>query len=211
MLFPNKTVLSLLLCVIITIVSLFAGCIKTTNHLNTTTAANYKTFVLKSNDIYLRDFDHPLYSFEYPPDFSLVDENLSDFPSTYYDQTRVLFTIQRSDTPKPQLSIIVQKPGKFGYHDAAEKFEYNRSRYLLPDNITTKRVNVFGISSYYLEVFSSHGSPEYHLYQSSQRSCFFDYAGLVWEVTLDWFYHGNEPLEVQEYFDHIITTFKILE
>jgi hypothetical protein len=208
----NKNIvrLSLILLVAI-IVLLFTGCLENTDSHTVTTAIDYKTFTLKSDDINVRYFKQPLYTFEYPPEFNLADENLSNMPHIYSDQTRIYFTIQQYHIPESQLTITVQTPGQLEYKNAQGKFEYTRSLFSTADDLSTKQIKVSGISSFYLKAFLSHGDSEYYSkYKSSHRYSIFDYKGLIWEISLVWVYQDTEPLEVQQYFNHIIETFKIL-
>jgi hypothetical protein len=206
----TKHLFFLLFLVIIILVNGCTGALDSSS----TTAISYKTFELKPDDIYLRYFHHPLYSFEYPTNFNLVDENLSDFPHLFDDKTNIQFAIKKADTPYPRLSIIIEKPGNYGYNNATEKLEYFRSLHssASPTDLNTYKIKIIGLTALYLEAFFSHPEEvDYSQYLSSHRKCFFDYAGLIWEIRLDWYYQGNESPEVQKYFDHIIETFKILE
>jgi len=202
-----------------------AGCSNPNNKISDiTTVTNYKTFQLKADDIRLRYMQYPLFSFEYPEIFRLVDLNL-----VYEEQhaitmvsgiSEVDFTVQQTDLPEPILTIRVQEPGFGGMNDASRAFRVWTTNIGRPDNTentTTSKKTVYGIQADYLEIFGTMEEYDiggHFIYPERQRSfrgVFFDYAGLVWIITMSWQYLGAEPPEVEGYFEHVIQTFEILE
>jgi hypothetical protein len=218
------------LLLVILIPILFAGCTGTTATpvtstevsqlvtasatTNDTPVTTYVSYELKSDDIRLEFCNHPLYSFEYPSIFNCIDlnnqpPNTGRMPMTY-DESRLDFTVQQLDLPKPMLSIIVQKKGYWEYHDASEKFNFFMSNLKYADSVVTNNTTVSDIPAYYIEEFyNAAKSSSYPAYKGSSRTCVFDYAGLIWDITMSWYYNGNEPPEIKEYFKHVIETFKI--
>ena len=80
------------------------------------------------------------------------------------------------------------------------------------DNITTKKTEVYEIPSYYLEAhFIQEKGILYSKYRVLSRSVYFDYADLIWEIHLNWVYQDSIGQEVEEYFNHVIQTFEILD
>ena len=85
------------------------------------------------------------------------------------------------------------------------------------DNVTVSEILVSEITAHYLESFETVEDtvvagvlidPEH---QMSLRAVVFDYADLIWTISLAWSYQDSEPPEVEEYFTHVIETFRILD
>jgi hypothetical protein len=173
----------------------------------------YSTYEIEATDVRFGCFQHPLYRLEYPSIFNLVDENLADIPHISCDETQVDFTVQKTGIPKPTLSIIVGKPGHREYHDAAGALDFWIDEISeFTDNFSVKKTKVMEIPAYYLEAhFIQDKEIFYSKYQAISRSVFFDYADLIWEIGLDWCYRGLQTPEVEEYFNHVIEAFEILE
>jgi hypothetical protein len=130
----------------------------------------------------------------------------------------VMFTVKQTDLPEPILLIRVQKSGFMGQNDANAVLKWCISTAESDgDIITTSKRTVYGIQADYLETFGNKiglkidGTPIYPDHQGSLRGVFFDYAGLVWSITITWDYLDFEPQEVQGYFEHVIETFKFLD
>jgi len=174
--------------------------------------STFSIFEIKPDDIRFSCIKHPLYRLEYPLIFELIDVNtMNDYPISCAE-TEVLFYVQEQILPKPELAIIVQKPDYWGYHNAREKLEHDIALSQSAASITTNNATVFGIPAYYEEsFFNMEESPSYPACLFSSRSCFFDYAGMIWEVRINWYYNDAEPPEVSGYFSDVIDTFKILE
>lgn len=173
----------------------------------------YKTFQLKPDDVQLRFLEHPLYSLEYPEKFGFVDySRIGYHPGVGI--SHVLFTIQQEKLPYQHLEIVVQKPGvrvQNNSSDVIKKwFSQEGTKW---DTITTSTKTVCGIKTEYFEAFGtrSGSKPIYEDHQESLRGVAFDYADLIWSISLTWYYFKSEPPEVQTYFEHILRTFKILE
>jgi hypothetical protein len=220
------------LLLVILIPILFAGCTGTTTTPVTDTEVSglvissattpvtpvttYVYYEMKSDDIRLEFCNHPLYSFEYPSVFNCIDlnnqpPNTGRMPMTY-DESRLDFTVEQLGLPKPELSIIVQQPGYWEYHNASEKFNFFMSNSKSACSVVTNNTTVSGIPAYYIEEFYDAAKSSYYpAYKGSSRTCIFDYAGLIWDITMNWNYNGTEPREIQEYFDHVVETFKIIE
>jgi hypothetical protein len=181
----------------------------------TTTSIGYKNYEMKSDDIRLTLFNHPLFSFEYPEDFQLVKINLP-YEGISANYSYVKF--RGSSRGSPVLRIAVQKPGFDGYSNASEKFEDQVTKATInTDNITIKKSLVYGITADYLEYFQitkeqeQIGETLYLERYMSYRAVVFNYSDLIWEISMYLYYYIYEPPEVREYFDHVIETFKFLE
>lgn len=218
MLFINKLFwITMSSLIILTIVTTASCSIKEYTDRTTTTykgpAIDYSTYEIKASDIRFECFQHPLYRFEYPSIFQLIDWNLADIPHISCNETKVQFTVPTIDIPKPKLSIIVEKQGYRDYNNAAGKLEFWQD-YMrdFTNNITTKKTEVYGIPSYYLEAhFIQEKGILYSDYRVLSRSVYFDYADLIWEIHLNWVYQDSIGPEVEEYFNHVIQTFEILD
>jgi hypothetical protein len=225
----NVSFLLVLLVILFGLTVYNAGCTKSTSStpalppdiFTIPQKTNYKKFELKSDDIRLKYFKNPLYSFEYPEVFNLSDENLlRDEPTHIFhsEYSIVFFIIQQIDLPEPILEILVQNPGFLDRNTSGDVIKYLTSLQSTKwhdTNISTKKVA--GIQADYLKTFSIREEwrvqeqliyPEHY---SSLRGVAFDYAGLIWVISMTWHYFESEPPEIQGYFNHVIETFKILE
>jgi hypothetical protein len=195
----------LLLCILFTFCVSGAGCSSVSE--TTTPAISYKTYEMKEDDIRLKALQHPLFSFEYPECFNLVDLNLDPVPSINRDISVVYFTGEQVGFHKQYLSIFIVTPEYLKLLNTNDMLEYYLSLYTpVAEDITRKEVFVSGISADYLKAVGT-----YLGQQKSLRVAIFDHAGLYWAIQLIWYYPNPEPPEVQGYFDHVIETFKILE
>jgi hypothetical protein len=168
---------------------------------------------------------YPLFSFEYPEIFRLVDLNLiyeeKQAITLHSDVSHVEFTVKQENLPEPDLIIRVQKQGFGGMDDANAAFKFWSLNPGLPelniDNTSTGNREVIGIKADYLETFGAleeyiiDGHLIYPKRQRSFRGVFFDYDGLVWAIMMTWQYLDTEPPEVTGYFEHVISSFKFLE
>jgi hypothetical protein len=76
------------------------------------------------------------------------------------------------------------------------------------DNPTMKKVTVAGIEADYLK---SYEQPDTSTKQHIARLAVFDYAGMIWTISMSTYSTYPESSDIQESFDHILTTFKILD
>lgn len=212
----NKIMLVLLCTIVVTILNSSCGTDETNNEQTAVydgPEIPYSTYEIASTDIRLKCFHHPLYHMEYPTIFTLIDINLMDVPDISCDETRVQFTVQQTGIPKSKLSIIVENPVDGKYLDAIEKLQFMLSDHRsYTDNLSMSRTEVFSIPADYLvSYFVLEMEPMYPEYQLLSRSAYFDYAGTIWEISLEWYFRGALAPKVKEYWNHIITTFEILE
>jgi hypothetical protein len=210
---------SITLIVVYLLVSIFfLGCSNFNANLPTTT---YKTYQIEPDDIRLQQMTFPLFSFEYPDIFRLIDLNLivqESGANTYrYGVSKVEFTIPRLDLPEPILSIGVQKVGIQDIYNANDSLSYWTSYEISLSetvNITTNKTSIQGIPAIETEIFktlgefSISGHSVYPPRKSIFRGVFFEYNNMVWAIILNWDYLNSEPPEVRQYFDHVIETFK---
>jgi hypothetical protein len=180
-----------------------------------TTTSIYKTYEMKADDVRLEYLEHPLFSIEYPDFFNLVDlNNIPGYPMSY-DVSTVIFTYLHDDPDllDSHLVIGVESPSVTGFNNASEKLEDLFSP-KTPENgsLSIKEVSVFGIPAYYLESFKTDVvSPSPRKYNMSYRLIGFENVGLVWTISMSWNYFDSEPPEIEEYFNHVIDTFRILD
>jgi hypothetical protein len=169
----------------------------------------YKIFEMKADDIHEQLFKHPRYSVEIPAIFPIGDEDL-DPSIRKYGIANVDFNIRQQGLYGQWLRIRVE-PHTW-YNNANEKFiDFLNTKNSSSANITTKTVFISGIQAHYMELYSEVPAFPYPEHLVSLRVIDFDYAGLIWEISLHWYYHDSEPQQVQEFFNHIISTFKFLE
>ncbi len=188
----------------------FSGCTgETITTAVTTPTEGYEIYEIKADDIRFLWLNHPLYSFEYPKDFVLIDLNkMTSLEGVDLIKSKVEFMYEHS-TLFIRLSVIVDEPFPGYLGNAIDKFNYLVSTQNSSDDIIIKKILIIsGINAYYLEYFKD---PEKIGRKNSSRVALFDYAGLIWEINMTTYSPYPEPKEVQEYFDHVIETFKILE
>jgi len=209
------TLLQLLLCIIFFCIS----CSDMNNvNIYTTQVTIYKTYEMKPDDVRLRYLEHSLFSFEYPEKFQLIDLNhMPDHPMVY-DVSNVDFTIEQTDLPWVSLRVRVQKPGLWDYHNANDVFEdWISTAESNGDTITSNKRSVSGIQAYYIETSGTRekdiisGTIIYQSRHESFRGVVFNYKELIWSITIRWDYFKTEPPEIDEYFNHVIETFNILD
>jgi hypothetical protein len=183
-----------------------------------TTPITYKTYEMKPDDSRLKNFQHPLFSFEYPEAFTLVDLNKIPEYLGDYHRSDIDFLIKRPNLPSIKIEIIITESGVKGYQDAKLMFNSWISEARSDgDTIESGRKTVSHIKSYYFarwgyrEDYIIAGHLVYPASNRSFRAVVFDYHQLTWSISLTWDYFDSEPPEAQEYFNHIIETFKILE
>ena len=190
----------------------------------------YKTYEMKADDIRLHEcFQHPLYTFEYPEFFNLVDLNpnfiysipnlrgqLMGGPPMDDDMSIVDFTCKQEYYGRSSLLVIIVTQDYVDMFETNDLFKIYLSEHTqFTEEITIKEMLVSGISADYMESFQTLGKTKpqgnVEVYRMSARVVVFDYADLIWAIQLFWFYHEPEPPEIEEYFNHVIETFKILE
>jgi hypothetical protein len=175
---------------------------------------------MKEDDVRLQFLNHPLYTLEYPSLFKLIDlNNIPDHPMKY-GVSDVDFTLINYDTGSliAALSIRVRAPGLNYFYNANEKFDdLLKTKTEVTDNVTVNEELVSGITAHYLESLETvedtivAGVLIDPKHQMSLRAVVFDYADLIWIISLAWSYQDSEPPEVEEYFNHVIETFRILD
>jgi hypothetical protein len=202
-----------MICLITTLIS---GCTKTQTTSNTITP-HYRFYKMENGDIRLNYLDHPLFSFEYSEYFGLLDIYQVPQDTTSSKHSDVLFTIHQINLPEIILWVRVQEPWSDHYVNAGELLDYWVSEDgRFTDDIEINHIRVSGIRANNFKSFQvvKEGLAKETIaypYNLSHRIVTFDNSGLIWEIKMFWFYQGNEPPEVQEYFDHVIETFKILK
>lgn len=174
----------------------------------------YKTFEMRQNDVRLKYLNHPLYTFEYPEVFNLVDLNkILDHPMVY-GVSDVYFTIaQKPRLPWINLSVRIMEPGWCDYTDADSVLaEWISTAESYKDTIIRSEITVSGIQATYIET-NGHRPKDvfYSTRNVSFRGIAFTHKDLIWSITLDWPYLDFEPSQAQEYFEHVLETFNILE
>jgi hypothetical protein len=168
----------------------------------------YKVFEMKADDIHQQLLKHPLYSVEIPALFPIGDEDLGDVRT--YGVANVDFNIGQNNLYEQWLRIRVE-PHTW-YENANEKFNtWLKKENVNSDNLTTKQVKISGVPANYLEVTYKEEDPFYPTHLVTLRVISFDYENFIWEIALYWNYFDSEPIQVQEFFDHIISSFKFLE
>jgi hypothetical protein len=188
------------------------------NNLTTNTVIMYKTYKMNQDDVRLKLLNHPLYSFEYPDTYDLIDLNLpppTDMggPPMIYGLSELSFNLE-TDYEKSQVGIGVEKRN-IQFSDSHDKFtNVVSTANAIGNNITISKIAVSGITAEYIEYYC----PRVAFLQgadikdthSSVRMIVFDYQNLIWTIGMIWTYAGQEPANAQLFFHHIIETFKIL-
>jgi hypothetical protein len=173
-----------------------------------TPCSSYAKYELKSNDarVIMLPYDLFLFSFEYPCCLYFLDTFGHDFQ----------FLQKQYSMPYNQVDIIVFKTGSWGIESAKEQIETLQARDLNNGDIQIHITNSADMKIsqnkayyYYCQLTNPH-DPNYPQYNSSCFYATFDYGDLICRIQLLWFYHGDEPPEIKGYFDHIISTFTIL-
>lgn len=190
---------------------------------NSARNCSYKEFALHKDDVRFRlggvILEHPLFTFEYPQCFDLIDLNV--LPDIVYDTrvTEVRFTRQGTGElkllpVKSSIDVKVYKPGLYGDTDARAAIEKALSYYKDDENfkvLERKSISIAGLSTEYVSFSISRLFRDSSLYTHNRlvRLVTFDYRGFVWKIELVCF--EEEIQETQAYFDHLIDTFKIFE
>jgi hypothetical protein len=178
----------------------------------------YSYFEVKSNDIRLRDISFPLFSLEYPKNFLFQNSDTTSNTISTPESTFFYFTGFSGYRTGTALVIQIQKIGAYGFSTSNEKFSYIVSKANgTESNYTTSRDVISGLSANIMEaIFVIHenasiGEMYYTALYRSLRTAVFEYSGLIWEISLSCYYVPEEPSQMKNYFDHVITTFKFLE
>ena len=230
---PRRMIISqclpiLLSCLILVVVC--SGCSGTKETITDKTVDNetpvsatpeirYKKYEMNPDDTRLIYLNHPLFSFEYPEEFNLIDLNhMPDHPRVY-DISNIDFLIHQYPRPLPEidLGIRIIEPGFAGYNDIDSVFE----EWISTANsngavITTGEKTVSCLEAYYIEtsgIMPDHiiaGHLIYPEHQQLFRGVVFDYQDLIWSISLTWPYSESTPHEIDAYFDRILETFEIL-
>lgn len=204
----NGLIFLLLLLISSSTILFSISCNNPTNNTAINAETFYEKYEMKANDIRLQFLMHPLFSFEYPKVFTLADLNKAPDLVINLDESVVDFGCNLSEVPYQNLSIIVSKPWPGHYNNANDKLNFLVSDTIMfTENVTTKKVMVSGIIADYLESFQK---PLTSGKQYVYREVIFDNSDLIWEILMVSFSYYPEPSSVQEAFDHILSTFRIL-
>jgi hypothetical protein len=167
---------------------------------------SYEYYELKRDNLksVLGTFKPPIFSFEYPALVETLPFNHSG--SNLYDSFHVAFSFHQEGLPESEISIIVTNhafpdPDR-GIGDPIDPFA--------PPPVETP-IMISGIRGDYFEDYRHLSNPGYRRYDVSLKAVKFDYSGLNWIIYIDWYYRDNEPPEVKEYFNDMITTFKLID
>jgi hypothetical protein len=175
---------------------------------NTTTDINYQTYEITVDDVRLLWYNHPLFSFEYPEIFILIDANKDPHGKVHYDRSQVSFVYRKSDLPYRHLHVTIYDPFQWEWQNANDMAESIIDASELEGLVTTQKVMVAGIEADYLEYSRKPlGSEEQMIY----RLAVFDYSDMIWVIYMDTYSAFPEPSYIQESFNHILATFKILD
>jgi hypothetical protein len=190
---------------------------------NSARNCNYKEFALHKDDVRFRlcgvIIEHPIFTFEYPQCFNLID--LNGLPDIVYDArvTEVSFTRRGTGELKllpviSSISVKVYKPGLYGDTDARTAIEKELSYYEADENFKVLErgsINVIGLSAEYVSFSTSRlfRDRSFPTHNRLVRLVSFDYAGFVWKIELVCF--EEEIQETQAYFDHLLETFRVLD
>ncbi|MGD9143471.1 MAG: hypothetical protein PVG61_06470 [Dehalococcoidia bacterium] len=162
---------------------------------------------MKEDDIRLEYFKHSRFSFEYPEFFNLVDLNLDPGPFIDADISAVYFTSGQGMPYEPSLSIFIVTPEYLEMLNTNDMLDYYLYLYTPEaEEIIRKVMLVAGISADYLKAVETYMGEKMSL-----RVAIFEHAGLTWEIQMFWYYPEPEPPEVEEYFNHVLETFRILD
>jgi hypothetical protein len=186
--------------------------------------SGYKAFAFGEDDVRFTIggviLEHPLFTFEYPCSFGLVDINR--FPDFVYssDVTAVDFTrYEEGNTfPEETIELRVHKPGIWGDTDAKTSVDNviasdsGNPDYQNFQILERTVVNVDDIPAEYV-TYSYHRPAKEGFGFSTQerviRFVAFDYEGFLWKLKMNCFVESAE--ETEPYFDHLIETFDIIK
>jgi len=189
------------------------------------TFSEYSMYTLNKDDIRFDMggviLEHPLFTFEYPKCFGLVDIN--KFPDIVYNTnvTHIQFhrDLEGIAGPYESINIWIHKPGTWLWEDANakeaidNKIVSDRNNPYHQDFQIHERetLNIAEIPAEY--VMYSYYRPEkegrgYSPYSRTVRFVAFDYNNLIWKFQMDCFVESTE--ETEPYFQHIIVTFQFL-
>jgi hypothetical protein len=179
----------------------------------------YQKYEMKSDDIRLKYFLHPLFSFEYPDRYYKVQDfdqtQDSELSGNYSDMIINGVGITKNGN---SIIIRVQKPGYKDNNNAnALLLNTINSVKEITDNYTLSKICIGGVNASYLEYYQKISEPilgaEITLlfHYMSTRIVIFDYRNLIWELIMDYHYSIPEPTRAREIFCHIIDTFKFLD
>ena len=172
-----------------------------------TQESQYSYFEMQPDDIRFRWINHPLFAFEYPSIFRLHDINKTPGDVFNYNRSEFDFIVESADSPFRYIWVIVYEPSRndfVSYEDVLKLYASESPVFV--DSAIRKEVNVSGVQAVYLE---SPQKPIQSGKQETSRIVLFDYAGFIWEIQMRTFSPYPEPLDVQEAFDRIISTFQI--
>jgi len=198
-----KTLLPLI-CVLLLIMVLCLGCAEEPVTYN----INYKTFVMPADDIRFRWTNFPLFSFEYPEQFAACASGNEYDQVINYNRVDICF-IDVFHFLSPNLIVSIIEPWMDHYENANE---YANDWTPQPENFTgdivKEKVMIVGIEADYVELWYI---PSHSGGQEKERTVFFDYAGLIWQIWMSTYSGDPEPPEVQASFNHILDTFAFID
>lgn len=191
---------------------------------NSARNCSYKEFAFHEDDVRFSVeghviHEHPLFTFEYPQCFNLID--LNALPDIVYDTGVTDVSFIRRGTGELKLlpvetsiSVIVEKPASWRDTDARAAIEKALSYYEADENfkvLERESISVIGLSAEYVSFSTSmpYSNPSIPTHNRLVRLVTFDYAGFVWKIELVCF--EEEIQETQAYFDHLLETFRVLD
>lgn len=202
---------SIMVIVVVCSSILVSGCTTTSNSPSTSTQpidilseVTYKYFQVQGDAVKTVQgkFVPPSFSFEYPEIFEKVEYN--PWAVYYYDAFHLMFRYPQQRLPGSEISILIQNQ----LYPDPEETDAIVNSIPFPKKDT---ISVFGIESDYYEDHKYLENPGYDPYHVVLRLAGFEYQKLNYVISLSYCYRYNEPPEVREMFDRLISTFKILE
>jgi hypothetical protein len=196
--------MAICLIILLSLLVFSFGCNKNTE----SSTAGYKTYKMGLDNLSLKWCNHPLFSVEYPKELTLIDYNSNPQAVIFYNSADTTFFNPKGfGSLISQLEINISRPVKSRYMNSTEKLsEIISDSSLFGNNVTISKVNISGIDASYFDSLSNAIKGKL---QEIHRVVIFDYAGLIWQITMITNSLYPEPLEVQDTFEHVLTTFKI--
>ena len=187
---------------------------------------DYKLFAFKEDDIRIRVIggvilEHPLFTFEYPRCFELIDLNRMPDIAHYRSYVTDVTFLRRVEDKlffEEFISVVVHRPGVWGDTDAKTYINNVINMYSSPPDyenfqlIQKTSINIDGLPAEYIS-FSYHTptseGTSYPPYDRVVRLVSFDYDGFLWKLRFDCYTESAEETEL--YFNHLIETFEFIE
>jgi hypothetical protein len=210
----RRNLFLLTLYITISLIALIIGC------RGNTTNCTYIEFAFSKDDPRFSVPDHvihklPLFTFEYPSCFSEVPitDDIGDAGITYIAFLRAVKG-KLHTTPESALVVIAETPASWRDTSGSDAIEKELSAHEKEDSfnvIERKIVDIVGLPveymmySFHVPVQEGFGFPAY---DRVVRFASFDYNGFVWKIEAASI--PDESQEMENYFNHILQTFKIL-